>query len=137
LALFIGERSAVLNHETNFPEKPDKPRKWTDTLFCRVLPQFESLFESLLPNRRIIIDLRTIDDHEDIASFICAFTALCVVGNQYVAVGEPSLGYIILPPVDYWGKTESGNEKWAWNELNNNFRSVNLWRKDAIIHSEG
>lgn len=41
-------------------------------------------------------------DHDQIAPYACALTALCVFAGRYVAAGIPFLGYIMLPPVEVW-----------------------------------
>jgi hypothetical protein len=50
-----------------------------------------------------------ITNHDDRASLVCALTALCVAGGDYVAVGDHD-GWIILPPRRFI-------QDWAWRDL--------------------
>ena len=43
--------------------------------------------------------LESITNHDHRAAFICALAALCVARKQYVAVGDPEDGHIVLPPI--------------------------------------
>jgi hypothetical protein len=62
----------------------------------------------LLPGRALAADLRTCNNHEDRAALLCALTALAVSLNQYVGVGDPFDGDIILPPRALWGASVLG-----------------------------
>jgi hypothetical protein len=79
-----------------YPEQPTRHRKWTDTLFPLVRPQIGGLLQRLLPGRQVAG--RWSDDHEEIAGFTCAVTALCMAAGEYTAVGAADDGWIILPP---------------------------------------
>ena len=59
--------------------------------------------------------LESIKDHDHRAAFICALAALCVAKNQYVAVGDPEDGHIVLPPI---------LQPWAEDSLRKNVGSV-------------
>lgn len=80
--------------------------------------QLAALIRRLLPNRQIENDLSRITDHEECAAVICAATALCVLAKCYVAVGDRTNGYIILPPLTVAGGP--GLQPWAWTLLNDN-----------------
>ncbi len=51
-----------------------------------------------LPGRKLASDPADIKNHDERAAFICALTALSVVTGDFVAVGDPIDGWIILPP---------------------------------------
>ena len=91
--LFLG----TLCDEKDYPEQPDNPRGWTDTLYPKLHSQIERLLASLLPGRTVLGDW-AVTDHEDIASFTCALTALCVTADLFTAVGSEEDGWILLPP---------------------------------------
>ena len=57
---------------------------------------FDRLVARLLPGRQLP-DPSVITNHDDRAALVCALTALCVVRNDYTAVGDDD-GWIILPP---------------------------------------
>lgn len=123
--LFLG----VLCDESDYPAEPRRHRKWTDTLYNwrpgdPVVPRkLRSLLESLLPRRAVDGDFR-IADHEKVASFVCALTALCVAANRFVAVGSDRDGYIVLPPRDLWGLGTPPSTRWAERELRINLARV-------------
>jgi hypothetical protein len=87
----------TLCDEQDYPERPDNPRGWTDTLYPKLHSQLERLLASLLPGRTTLGDW-ALTDHEDIASFTCALTALCVTADLFTAVGSDEDGWILLPP---------------------------------------
>ena len=91
--LFLG----TLCDEKDYPEQPDNPRGWTDTLYPKLHRQLERLLASLLPGRTTLGD-GALTDHEDIASFTCALTALCVAADAFTAVESDEDGWILLPP---------------------------------------
>ena len=64
--------------------------------------------------------LESITNHDHRAAFVCALAALCVAKNQYVAVGDPEDGYIILPP---------NLQPWAEDALRKNVGSVGKLNK--------
>lgn len=107
--LFLG----VLCDEDCYPV-PARPRQWTDALYDAVRPRLEALLRHLLPGRAIRGDW-DIGDHDGIASFVCALSALCVAAGRYVAVGAHADGFIMLPPHDAWGR-----DAWAERELRTN-----------------
>ncbi len=69
------------------------------------------LWHELLGNRTLLPRFEEVIDHEERAGVVCALTALCVARGAYAAVGDPTCGDIILPPVTHWGKTSDG-EPW-------------------------
>lgn len=114
---------SVLHPDEGFPCSKAVKRRWTDHLFPRVQPQLSQLLGTLLPRHRPDFRLDSISGHEDIASFVCALTALCAVFAWYVAVGD-STGYITLPPSELWGRTSSSNWQWARDALCETLASV-------------
>lgn len=117
--LFLG----VLCDEVDYPASALRKRKWTDTLYPVTRPTLETLIQSLLPGRKVEGDL-LIRDHEKIAGFVCALTALCVATNRFVAVGAERDGYILLPPRELWGAEAQSDMPWAERELRANVRRV-------------
>lgn len=71
-------------------------------------------------------ELSSNNHHEEQAGLICALTAVCVLKNSYVAVGEPQGGYLFLPPWNMWAD-------WAQEGLRRNRadsrlpRPVDVW----------
>jgi hypothetical protein len=57
-----------------------------------------AMIAHFLPGRRLAFDPAAITNHDDRAAFVCAVTALCVAGGNFVAVGDPVDGWIIMPP---------------------------------------
>jgi hypothetical protein len=49
--------------------------------------QLQELIGQLLPGRIIDVDLTSVVNHDHRAALICAFTALCVAADDFVAVG--------------------------------------------------
>lgn len=117
--LFLG----VLCDETDYPQKPAKKRKWTDSLYPLVKPKLEGLLRLLLPSRQQGASL-DIADHEEIAAFTCALTALCVTARRFAGVGSRMDGLIILPPSHLWGKEKKDTGPWAEAVLRGNLDSV-------------
>ncbi|MBA7599670.1 hypothetical protein ES703_06707 [subsurface metagenome] len=113
---------AVLHLDKEFPPQSQVKRRWTDMLFPRVKCEIVQLLGTLLPQHNF--DLDHIQGHEVIASFLCALTALCVVVGQCVAVGDRRLGYIVLPPLEFWGDSTVGSSKWARDTLRDNWPIV-------------
>ncbi len=122
--LFLG----VLCAEDCYPV-PARPRRWTDALYHTVAPRLKELLDDLLPECTVRGDW-DIHDHDGIASFVCALSALCVAAGRYVAVGAHADGFIVLPPHDAWGP-----RSWAERELRANVtrhgRGV-VYRDDAV-----
>lgn len=105
-----GARSDVYFEQLLGPESP-RPRPLEINLISGLLSR-------LLPGRRLASDLRAVVDHEDRASLTCALTAVCIVVRAYVAVGDPTNGYIVLPPRARAG--EPGMQDWAWDTIQAN-----------------
>ena len=127
---------AVLHPDEGFPCKPKKKRRWTDTLYHPMVQQLRQLLEALLPEHRLRSKPEEIQHHEKRASFVCALTALCVAVGRCVAVGNPELGYIVLPPLDHWGASIAGNGKWARDALRNNYSSVRDRFTDTALYKD-
>jgi predicted RNase H-like nuclease len=125
---------AVLHPDNGFPPKQQVKRRWTDILFPRVKPKIAQLLRTLLPERRFNLD--KIQGHEVIASFLCALAALCVAFGRCVAVGDRSLGYIVLPPLELWGISTTGSSKWARDTLRDNWTSVRTKFGDTEIYKD-
>jgi hypothetical protein len=130
--LFLG----VLCDDARYPAKPASKRKWTDSLYPLVKPKLEGLLRSLLPCRELQSSL-DIEDHEGIAGFTCAITALCVAARRFVAVGSPADGFIILPPSNLWGKRIENTVPWGKVELHRNLATVTRDFPGAAIHEDG
>lgn len=75
--------------------------------------QIDRLLKILLPDRYLIESPARIRNHDDRAAFVCAVTALCVVAQNFAAVGDNEDGWIILPPKRQFSE-------WAWNALSDN-----------------
>lgn len=125
---------AVLHPDKGFPSRPEVRRQWTDMLFPLLKDKIAQLLGTLLPQHNFNLD--HIQGHEVIASFLCALTALCVVFSQCVAVGDRSLGYIILPPLEFWGASTMGSGKWARDTLRDNWTSVRAKFRDTKLYKD-
>lgn len=125
--LFLG----VLCAEREYPVRPSKGRHWTDCLFPVVGTRVDKLIQALLPQRRFT-SVESTAGHEPVAALTCAVTALAAGAGQCVAVGSPTDGYIVLPPLSFWGLSAEG-ERWAEREL----RSIvcRLSWDNAGVHS--
>jgi len=99
--------------------------------------QIKALLAALLPGRKLTMPVENIQDHEKIAGFVCALTALCVAKRQYVAVGDLQGGAIILPPLNLWGLSAGGEPPWAWSALRENLGKVRRRFPDASIWTNG
>lgn len=130
--LFLG----VLCDEIDYPPRPAKKRKWTDDLYPLVKPKLEGLLRWLLPCRELQSSL-DVENHEEIAGFTCAITALCIAARRFVAVGSPGDGFIILPPSDLWGKRIENAVPWGKVELHRNLETVARDFPGAAIHEDG
>ena len=122
---------AVLHRDEGFPSTRKANRRWTDTLFPLVKGKLWQLLEALLPHQKPSFRHRDIQGHEGIASFSCALTALCAVFAQCIAVGDTSLGYIVMPPLYLWGTSMGGSNKWARDALHDNY--AGLWHPTSDI----
>ena len=70
-------------------------------LFYRHLAEngtLDALAAHLLPGRAPNRAFAAVTDHDDRAALVCALTALGVAGGDYLAVGDPADGWIVLPP---------------------------------------
>ena len=94
------------------------------------------MLELLLPQHKPSFSLDNMQGHETIASFVCALTALCIVGGRCVAVGDSRLGYILLPPLESWGKSIDSSDKWAVGTLRDNLTSVRLRFNDVALYKD-
>jgi hypothetical protein len=112
--LFLG----VLCAERDYPIRPAKRRCWTDSLFPLVASRLDELLHNLLPRRRSRSVAATYG-HEPVAALTCALTALAAAAGRSTAVGSPSDGFIVLPPLSLWGKSVQGS-RWAERELRSN-----------------
>ena len=77
--------------------------------------RLDELIQELLPKRRFASVALT-SGHEAVAALVCALTAVVAAAGQCVAVGAPTDGYIVLPPLSFWGLSTEG-ERWAEREL--------------------
>lgn len=127
---------AVLHPDKGFPGKPKAHRRWTDTLFPRLKPQIWELLGSLLPQHNPSFSLDDIQGHERIAAFLCALTAVCIVVGRCVAVGDGRLGYIVLPPLEFWGESMGGSGKWARDTLRDNWTGVRCRFNDVALYKD-
>ena len=94
----------------------------------------KQLVETLAPQKSLQTPLESIKDHDHRAAFICALAALCVARDQYVAVGDPEDGHIILPPPQFWGLGPSPRDHpWAEVTLRENINTV---RKNVGNHAK-
>ena len=94
----------------------------------------QRLVERLAPDRSLKESLESIKDHDHRAAFICALAALCVARKQYVAVGDPEDGHIVLPPPQFWGLGPSPRDHpWAEVTLRENINTV---RKNVGNHAK-
>jgi hypothetical protein len=80
--------------------------------------KLQELMNYLLPGRTIDSDLTSVVNHDDRAALVCAFTALCVAADDFVAVGDRD-GWIVLPP-------RSAIHAWAISDLKANAEAEQL-----------
>lgn len=104
LGMMIADPASLLVHRGNR----------SDIYFQHLATEkvLHSLVEHCLPNRQISRDITSVINHDDRAALICALTALCVVKEDFVAVGDDD-GWIILPPQRFIQPKQ-------WELLNNN-----------------
>lgn len=119
-----GSRSDAYFDHLIGPDSPAPPRPTTNHLL--------ELLQRLFPARTVAARLGEITDHEERAAVVCAVTAACVAVRHYVAVGDPTDGYIILPPVADGGR--AGMSPWAWDLLQKN-RPVG--RPESLVREPG
>src|SRR5271165_419801 len=74
--------------------------------------KLQELMGYLLPDRTIDLDLTSVVNHDERAALVCAFTALCVAADDFVAVGNGD-GWIVLPP-------RGAIQGWAMSDLKTN-----------------
>ena len=92
---------------------PPRTKRDASDRFWRVAAnestRLQDLLDLLLPGRRCALGNRLPERgrHEDKAAFACALTALSVVAGTHIGVGDPEEGYILLPPVGWWGSSEN------------------------------
>ena len=82
----------------------------------------QGLIKRLVPGRHMEgppgqETLAQIIHHDHRAAFVCAMSAMCVEQNQYVAVGDPQYGDIILPPRKVWGFCPDCRFRWQERTL--------------------
>src|SRR5437899_1767642 len=85
--------------------------------------ELRSVLQSLWRRGAIAGELH-LADHEEIASFVCALTALSVAANRFVAVGCARDGCIALSLRDLWGRGTPSSVPWAERELRANLPRV-------------
>lgn len=95
----------------------------------------ERLINRLLPNRSLENPLLSCRDHEHRASLVCSLTALSVATGEYVGVGDPMDGDIMLPsPVSWGASLSSSGKSWMASVLRDNIQSVRLNRRSYQNH---
>ena len=134
----------VLLHSEYFANLPSRGKRfdhfWTLAIQYGLL---ENLVEHLAPQTFCDNPIGKITDHDHRAAFVCALTAMCIAKNQYVAVGDPEGGQIILPPSDVWPVPGDAAAPWAENALTGNIGDVRRTFPQspthgaAFIHSNG
>ena len=129
LEVFPTSFLAVLLSEQDFSElqTPIPRGKRTDELWKMAIKKgsLKRLVQTLAQNKRIENPLESITNHDHRAAFICALAALCVARKQYVAVGDPDDGHILLPPSEFWAPELSTDDRpWAEVTLRENINTV-------------
>jgi hypothetical protein len=117
--LFLG----FLCNENDYPTRPKIGRRWTDALYPLVADRLTGLLWALLP-ARALVGTWPLQGHEPIAAFTCALTALCAAAQHYVAVGSHEDGFIVLPPLGFWGRDSQGTARWPERELRRNYERI-------------
>ena len=119
---------AFLLADEDFQNLPDgKPRGEKSDQYWEVAVTngyLQALINHLAPG--VVYNLlRSIRNHDRRAAFICAVSAMCVARNEYIAVGEPMLADIILPPLAVWGRNSNNQPgRWPYPPLTNRVASV-------------
>lgn len=92
--------------------------------------KLEHVLMEILPHRKQNLTLNKIVHHDERAAVACALTGLCLLAGCYLAVGDPSDGFIVLTSQDQWGSSNTGgpHRSWAERELCSNLSSL---RKEA------
>ena len=88
----------------------------------------ENLVQHLAPQTEFGQPLNSIEDHDHRAAFICALASMCVSRNEYVSVGDPEHGHIILPPCGVWPLEANTQISWTQAALQGN---IGLVRNNA------
>lgn len=96
--------------------------------------RLKSVLSHALPGRELSNDLAAIHHHEHRAGVVCALTALSVASGEYVAVGDPADGDIILPAQSNWGPASAGGGPWLEAVLRSNLESVRTARRCHANH---
>lgn len=95
-----------------------------------------SLLSHLLPNRRTAFSFANCTNHEHRAGVVCALTALAVACQDYVLVGDPMDGYIVLPPTSLWGASAAGGTSWMEDALHTSIGRVLSRRRNHANHRQ-
>ncbi len=85
--------------------------------------KLRGIVAELLPGHEIAGSFE-LCDHEHIASFACALTALASAAGWCVAAGSHGDGFIVLPPFEHWGSGFGGADPWAARELRRGVANV-------------
>lgn len=127
---------AALVNEREIPQlMRDATDRYWETLVDRS-DSLSALVGHLLPGRRLTTELRAIRNHEHRAGVICALTALSVVVNDYVSVGDPEDGHIVLPPFSAWGREADGSARWLERVLRLNVAAIRSGRGHHQNHRQ-
>ena len=121
-AVRIDEYAIVEAFPTSFlgvmieePEALRSSEKKSDRYFEHLANEgrLNRVLEVLLPGRCPAQSLAAVQDHDERAALVCALTALCVVAEDFTAVGDDQDGWIVLPPKCQF-------TDWAWTGLREN-----------------
>ena len=126
---------AVLLSDDDFPSHRPPRDKISDKYWEIAIEngRLQRLAETLSIGRDFDRQIGAIEDHDERAAFVSALAALCLAKTQYVAVGDPMCGDIILPDFDVWGGSP---QAWGKNTLVNNIASVRRNRKRYPHHED-
>ena len=94
------------------------------------------LIKAMVGDVQMDEELDHIVNHDHRAAFVCALAALCVAKNRYVSGGDPTDGYICLPPLDLWGGQAGSPNSWAENALRRSVVLVQRGARRQINHSQ-
>lgn len=124
---FSNQFLGALIPESSLPElnRDASDRYWEVAITKGLL---ENFLQGFLPKRKLRSPLNNFDDHDHRAGVVCALTALCIAGGNFISVGDPEDGDIILPPASYWGKSAEDEISWMEKALR---ISVPLVRRDS------
>ncbi len=90
-----------------------KRRDRSDVYFEYLRDFLKRFLGHLLPGRELATRIEEVANHDERAALVCALTALCVVANDFTAVGDNNDGWIILP-------SRAFVQNWAWDALEAN-----------------